>query len=298
MFEGWFYHEDFMREITNMIDVSRTLFSMETRSVSEIAIIVDPDSMYYVNKNSSLNEILLNYQRAELAYIGAPYEIYSSCDVDKIDTNQYKMYIFLDQLKKNSHVDAFIDGLKEKDKVLLFVYGYNVWDEEYDVTCMNQALGITLEENPNPEDTIVLSDTDEVIGAKTNTPIRCFAITDDVYTLGYYKNSKKVALGYKQDGSSIIGFSGLGSLKAPAIREFMNLAHIHQYTTNAETIVYVSNIVLGIYHREKTDALIYLPEDATYVDVYNNNQEYISHNGVLNVPYDDCRAKLLVKKYR
>ncbi len=295
MFEGWFYHEDFMREITNMITISKTLFSRKMRSVSEIAVIVDPDSMYYVNKNSLLNEMLLNNQRTELAYIGAPYEMFSSCDVDRIDVNQYKLYIFLDQLKKKRQIDRFVEILREKEKVLLFAYGYNILDREYDITCMSNDIGFSLQENPSLEDEIVLSNKESIIGAKVHVPTRCFAVAEDISALGYYKNSKKVALGYKKEGKAIIGFSGLGSMSASAIREFMNLAHVHQYTTNSDTIVYVNNVVLGVYHREKIDAQISLAEDGTYVDVFNDNKEYCSQNKVLCVPYEGCRAKLLVK---
>ena len=297
MFEGWFYHEDFMREITNMISISQKLFAAGCQSVSEIAVVVDSESMYYVNKNSSLNSILFNNQRAELAYIGAPYDIFSSCDVDKIDSSQYKLYIFLDQLKKDKKVDKFVHKLKDRGKMLLFVYAYNIIDEDYDVARMSRELGIRLKENPMPEDTIILSDKEHTVGAFTCAERTCFAINDDITILGHYKNSKEAAFGYQKEGTSITGFAGLGSLTAPALRKIMDLAGVYQYTTSSDVVVYVNNVMLGVYHRKTVDAVICLPEDETFVDLYNDNKEYISQDGLLHIPYDNCRAKLLVKKH-
>lgn len=304
MFEGWFYHEQFMEEITNMISISEKLLAVGYRSVSEIAVIVDPESMYYVNKNSGLNSILFNDQRQELAYIGAPYEIISSCDVDKIDLNQYKLFIFLDQLKKNEKVDAFIRKLKDNGKTLLFVYAYNIIDQKYDISCMSRDLGINLKENPLPEDTFMLTDTsllkesemDHRVGAKTCAERSCFAIDDDVTVLGYYKNSGEPAFGYKRERACITAFAGLGSLTAPALREIMTLSGVYKYTTSSDAVIYVNNVMLGVYHRNQTDIEIHLPQDEVYVDLYNGNREYTSHNGLLRLSYDNCRAKFLVKK--
>ena len=90
MFQGWFYNKKLMTEITGMVKASKLLFSAGYRSVSEIAVIVDPESMYFINKNSRMNTILLGDQRGELSLIGAPYDIFSSCDMKNIDTTQYK----------------------------------------------------------------------------------------------------------------------------------------------------------------------------------------------------------------
>lgn len=299
MFEGWFYHERFMKEIANMISISRKLFAAGCHSISEIAVLVDPESMYYVNKNSSLNSILLNNQRAELAYIGAPYDIFSSCDADKIDLKQYKLVIFLDQLKKNKKIDKFVSELKTAGKTLLFVYAYNIIDRDYNVSRMSRELGIRLKENPLPEDTIMLTNAvqeENHIGAKACAERSSFAIDDNITVLGRYKNSGEAAFGYKKEDSHITAFAGLGSLTASALRKIMTLAGVYQYTTSSDAIVYVNDRMLGIYHRKTVDTVINLPQDEIYVDIYNGDKEYSSYNGRLNIPYDNCRAKFLVKK--
>jgi hypothetical protein len=268
------------------------LFKQEYKSVSEIAIIVDPESLYYVNKNSYLNTILFRNQRPNWAYMGAPYDIFSSCDIDLIDKTQYKCFIFMDQFKKNQKSDSFIEELKTLGKTLLFIYAYNVIDEQYDVQKMSEELGIQLIENPNAENTMILNDGVESVMGHAKT---CFAIDEDIPTLGYYKESGKAAFGYKKDGDAIVAFSGFPNMQHEAVREILQLAGVHIYTESADAIVYVSNAVLGIYHREEKDAVIHVPEDGTYVDLFDGEKTYVSEDKCIFVPYDNNRGKLLKK---
>ena len=292
MLEGWFYDDTLMGEITNMISISQELFKEPYKSVSEVAIIVDPESLYYVNKNSYLNTILFRNQRPNWAYMGAPYDVFSSCDIDMIDRNQYKCFIFMDQFKKNPKSDAFIDELKKLGKALLFVYAYNVIDKKYDVEKMSSDLGIRLTENPVAENTMILNDGVESVMGHAKT---CFAIDEEIPTLGYYKNSGKAAFGYKKEGDAVVAFSGFPNMQHEAVREILKLAGVHIYTESADAIVYVSNAVLGVYHREQKDAVIHVPEDGEYIDLFNNRKKYVSENGCIYIPYDNHRGKLLKK---
>ncbi|MBO4490457.1 MAG: hypothetical protein J5944_03745 [Lentisphaeria bacterium] len=65
------------------------------KDVCEIAMIVDPDSTYYLNQNHpDVPEINLG-TRNKLNLIGAPFEVYSFNDIPKIEKlQQYKLVIF------------------------------------------------------------------------------------------------------------------------------------------------------------------------------------------------------------
>ncbi|MDD5603187.1 MAG: hypothetical protein PHG48_03755, partial [Eubacteriales bacterium] len=104
MFEGWFYSKGLMDEIKKEIDAGDRLLDkgLSMASVAEIAVFVEgAESLYYVDKNAGLNTDLLSSQREGLARMGAPFDVYSICDIDNpgIDHNRYKVYIFLDQFK-------------------------------------------------------------------------------------------------------------------------------------------------------------------------------------------------------
>lgn len=76
----------------------------------------------------------------------------------------------------------------------------------------------------------------------------------------------------------------------------MPLAGVHTYSENDDTLAYVNQIMVGIYHRKEKDAVIDLPQDGTYVDMMNGHQEYVSRAGMLHIPFGGIRAKMLVKK--
>lgn len=291
MLEGWFYHKDMMAEITRMIQISYRLFTLGYRSASEIAVIADPESMYYINKNSEMNTILLGNQRQALARLGAPYDIFSSCDVQKIDVTQYKLFIFLDQFKANPMVDGFVANLKQAKKTLLFVYAYNFIDKTGHVENISRALGFYVEKNPCPEDTVLSSNG---ILWSAAAPKPCFAIQEDITILGRYQNSQKPAFGYKEENGAIVAFAGLGSISHTALAPLLKIAGVHQYATNA--VIYANHAMLGIYHLEEADTVLSLPKDEVYIDLFNENREYTSKNRQIRLPYTHGRAKLLITK--
>lgn len=293
MFQGWFYNKKLMTEITGMVKASKLLFSAGYRSVSEIAVIVDPESMYFINKNSRMNTILLGDQRGELSLIGAPYDIFSSCDIKNIDTTQYKFFIFLDQFKVNPAADAFIAKLKDAGKAMLFVYAYNILDTKYDIAQMSKALGFNIIENPYQEDTIYLCN-----GSSWTTcaPKPCLAIAEDITVLGWYQNSKKAAFGYKKEKNALLAFSGLGTVSHAALTLLLKEAGVHQYTTSDEAVIYANHAMLGIYHLQERDMVLRLPYDSIFVDLFNGRREYVSKNCCLTIPYSQQRAKLFLKK--
>lgn len=240
-----------------------------------------------------MNTILLGDQRGELSLIGAPYDIFSSCDIKNIDTTQYKFFIFLDQFKVNPAADAFIAKLKDAGKAMLFVYAYNILDTKYDIAQMSKALGFNIIENPYQEDTIYLCN-----GSSWTTcaPKPCLAIAEDITVLGWYQNSKKAAFGYKKEKNALLAFSGLGTVSHAALTLLLKEAGVHQYTTSDEAVIYANHAMLGIYHLQERDMVLRLPYDSIFVDLFNGRREYASKNCCLTIPYSQQRAKLFLKK--
>ena len=93
MFGGWFSNPLLMGEISTMITAANTCYHRKRDHIAEIAIFGDPESMYQVNKNSGLNNLIFDRQRNEWSYLGAPYDLYSACDYENIDVSKYKLFI-------------------------------------------------------------------------------------------------------------------------------------------------------------------------------------------------------------
>ena len=297
MFGGWFYDERFMDEIGNMVKITEKLSALPYDTDSEIAVVADPEAMYYVNKNSKLNEMLFKFQKAGLSELGAPYDLVSACDIERLDSPKYKLIIFLDQFLKNGKADETIEKLRKDKKTLLFLYAHNIVDEKgsFSISGMNASLGFTLFKNPYAEDTVVL---DSGNTFQTKWKRECFAIeeTDTLTVLGRYETSGKAAYGYvKQDGA-VTAFAGLGMLNGDAFAPILELAGVHRYAVSNEVAIYASSQMLGVYHRQKADAIIRIKDGGcVLVDLFSD-KEYVADGNSLIVPYDNSRAKLLVKK--
>ncbi len=298
MFGGWFYDERLMAEIQNMIAITERALTLDHRSVSEVAVVADPESMYYVNKNCSLNEMLLRWQRAGLSEMGAPYDLYSACDIPQIDPDRYKLVIFLDAFRQTDACDALVKKLRESGKTVLFLYAHNLIgaDGRFDHSQMERALGVPIEQNTCHEDTVLLRG-----GGSFATAWRrpCYAICpkEGLTVLGSYEKSGRAAFGYVcGENGSHIAFSGMGCLNGEALAPLLTLAGVHRYAQSAAAAVYLNTDLLGVYHRAEKDLTLYpVGEDGDWLDLFDGGI-YAQTGGVLQIPYQNNRAKLLVKK--
>jgi hypothetical protein len=92
MFGGWFDSPSLMAEIKHMREIGDR-FGRDSQMKAQVAVLVDPDSMYYVDGQSELAHLVLSPQRSELSRMGAPWEIYSLADLPRLDTSRFRMII-------------------------------------------------------------------------------------------------------------------------------------------------------------------------------------------------------------
>lgn len=289
MFEGWFYSDEMMGAITHMIDIQKDITKMKHESVAEILVIAEGDSLYGVNKNAELNTLLLGKQRNGLNRMGAPYDIYSICDVDKIDIDKYKLVILLDEF--NIENTAFINKLKANNRTILWIYapdyinngikgikdatGINVCQFDADEASVKTPFG-DLSYNPLQE----------------KLPKPLFYIDETVSSLGTYNNTNKTAIGMKKFDNWTSIYSAIGDLSGSVLRDIAKKAGVRIYCDDDTTPVYISNILKGVYALE--DAVIYV-DDGEYCDLFTG-ATYTAENGKLYLPKTEMASKLLVKK--
>lgn len=297
MFGGWFYDNRFMDEISNMVSITNRLFEKGYSNTSEICFIADPESMYHVNKTSKLNEMLLMLQRQGLSQIGAPYDLYTACDIESIDYSKYKFIIFADSFKITESQRRVIEKLQSEKKALLFIYGADCVDEngEINLEKSNDLLDMKLCVNPSEEQEIF---TDTQSFSCFSQSFSCFAIDEDpkITVVARYKNSSKTAIGYtKNEVGTITAFSGLGNLDGYILREFARLSGVHLYGNDDNNALYISHDFIGVYHKKDCDCFITLRdnEHTSWTDLFENKQ-YTAKDNVLHIPYDGIRAKLLI----
>ena len=305
MFEGWYYEDELMEEIKKCTSLAKELSVLPHKNVAEIAVIVDAESHYYVNKNAHINQELVDRQRGELSKIGAPYDIYSSCSLDKIDFTQYKLVIFLTQFKANEKYTEIINQKIKKDgRTVMWSYAPYYVGEEISLDGVEAMTEMRLAKLSSPEMTITSNDTLFGFSFPKDTMFYVQLEGDDFFTitepntevLGRYQIGWRPGLVRKNCGDYSTVFCGAGPVANSVLREIARSAGVHLYVENDANVAYVNGSMIGIYHRKYKDATVFVKEDGTYKDMYTGVR-YTTENKVLNLPYSKTSmAKLLIKE--
>lgn len=280
MFEGWFYSEEMMNNIRDMIVISKRLTKCKQESVAEIAVIASGEALYGVSKNSNLNTKLLGRQRNGLARMGAPYDVYSAGDMQGVDLNQYKLFIFLDAFEMKQEQRDIIQELKHMGKTFLWMYAPVYLQGGLDA--LNETVGMQVE---------LL--TENVHGVNCEAELLSeplFCIDDnEAISLAEYDNGKS-AIAYKELDTYISVYSAVGNLGGEVLRKIAKIAGVHIYSESAP--VYINSCITGVY--SVTDVELSLKEDGIYKDLFTG-AEYKTENKKLYVPANKMASKLLVK---
>ncbi len=285
MFEGWFYSDEMMAAIKKMINIQTCLTAHQNESVAEILVIAEGESLFGVNKSSQINTNHLYLQRNGLNRMGAPYDCYSICDVDRIDISRYKLIIFLCSFDIEN--TAFVDKLKESGKTVLWIYAPGYMN--HGITGINNITNINIEAFEGEE-----TEVSTPFGTHKYhfLPKPLFRINDDVTVLGTYQNSENIAIGIKECDGFCSVYSAVGNLNGSILREIARKAGVHIYSQSDDMPVYISSLVKGVYSLDEAEIFV---EDGEYIDLFTD-KIYTSQNGKLYIPKQEAASKLLVKK--
>ncbi len=289
MFEGWFYSEEMMGNIRDMIRIAQKYAKQPQKSISEVLVIASGEALYGVNKNSGLNTLCLGKQREGLARMGAPYDLYSMCDLEKISLEQYKLVIFLDAFALNHEKRQYInERIKTGGRTVLWIYAPDYISGG--LAAMQGLTDMNIVQFIGEEDTV---DTHYGALKYQELPQPRFFIEDhDVIPLGIYENSEKIALGAKKFCHYTSCYSAVGNLSGSVLRAVAESAGVHIYTSGGEP-VYVNSLFLGVYAR--ADVTLTVKEDGLYQDVFTS-AVYEAADNKLCLPYKETASRLLIKK--
>ncbi len=286
MFNGWFASKEMMESIAQMISIQKQLSNYPQKSVSEILVIASGEALYGVNKNSGLNLACLSKQRGGLARMGAPYDVYSMCDISNVDMDKYKLVIFLDAFEMNTPLRTFAEQLKISGKTVLWIYAPDYVSGG--ISAMQSITDINIVQLIGEEDSV---DTHEgkLVYDKLPQP-RFFIEDNDVMPLGVYPNTEKVAIGMKRFSDYTSIYSAVGNLSGAVLRNIARLAGVHIYCDDDAACVYVNSKVIGVYALEDTTVSV---PDGTYKNMFNG-ETFKTENGKLFIPAGQYASKLLV----
>lgn len=93
MFGGWYDDPALLSPIGQMRALWDRWAGHEGASVDQVALVVDPGSMFYVGGDASLVRGCLGQQRNALGRLGAPYAIYSTGDLEAVQWDAYRLVV-------------------------------------------------------------------------------------------------------------------------------------------------------------------------------------------------------------
>jgi hypothetical protein len=92
MFGGWFDDPLVMANMKKMTAISER-FADTGPGKAEVAVLVDADSMYYVDGHCPLADSLLRKLQFAMFAAGVPWRCYSLADLPKLDTSPLKVVV-------------------------------------------------------------------------------------------------------------------------------------------------------------------------------------------------------------
>ena len=144
MVGGWFNGKEMMQTIQRGHEIWQKHKDKNYKSVAEIALIADPQSAMYLNDfNPRVNKI---YPRSRnvLNKVGAPFDVYSFNDIDRVDMSQYKLFVFPATFKMdNQRMQSLQKHVLKDGKTALFMYAPAIINEHsLDVKNVKKFVGV------------------------------------------------------------------------------------------------------------------------------------------------------------
>lgn len=277
-FGGYYYADELMEEVENIVRVKNQLADVEMKSVSEIAVFADIDSMFNLYEFSGLSKDLNVSIPDELGRIGAPYDIYTFGDIDdpKLDLSQYKLFIFLNTYVISEEKRAFIDkNIKCNGNTILWYYAPGYIDEkDFSLDRMAEVTGMNIQIKESNESLVKYADLSFGFSEKIGPLF--YIDDDDVTAVAEYQETKEPAIGYKKDNDFTVYYSAVGNTPYQLLREIATSAGIHIYYEGKDP-VYVNNAVFGIHAVAGGEYTFNFPKECQLLELFEGG-EFVSVN--------------------
>ena len=151
MFGGWFDDPGMMAEIKHMTQLAER-FAETGPGRCEVAMLVDADSMYYVNGRTELGDTVIRKLQFALFKTGVPWRCHSLADLPKLDMSPFKVVILPNLFAVTPEKRKWLDEkvLRQKKHVVTVFAPGIITDGRYDVANLGKLTGIPVERLGKP----------------------------------------------------------------------------------------------------------------------------------------------------
>ena len=292
MLEGWFYDDGVMAEVAQLAEKSEALMKLERHSVSRIAVFTSCESLYYVNKMSRLNSEVICNQRGGLAQMGAPYDLFSMNDLDRVDPDKYKLFIFLDAIYLTDSQREYINRvLKGGGRSLLLIGACDyVSDDDISLDRVSALAEMDIGILETEETTV--NAMDSAYGYEKPKAPTMYVRDEKAECLGTYEVSGKCALARKKLADCTVYYSALGNISHNVLRRIARKAGVHIYADNG-IATYVNSGCVGVYNTKDAFTTVTLPAEGTFRELFTG-KIYSTKNKEITLPTGESPAQMLI----
>lgn len=291
MFDGWFRSEAMMNAVQNMVNITDLLSEKNVTSVAEVAVFAEGESMYRVRKSSDLATVCLSDIRRTLGECGVAYDLYSIGDIENIENDSYKLYIFLNQYDlPDATMEYIYNKVKKSGKTILWMYapGY-VNQGVLSGKRLSQIVGMNIISNDVQPGRLLYKK--ECVDYPLAAPY--FSVFDNtVNILSCFENGTVAAAWKEIEGYKSV-YVAACNLPAELLRDIAKIAGVFVYSDVNKVYVYPNSNSIGVYNGTDQDANIHVPQSGIYRDLICGEM-YKTENNLLNLYKRDMRAFLLV----
>ncbi len=293
MFDGWFRSAGMMSAVSKMIKITDDLSLIPTKSVAQIAVFAEGESMYRARKSSNLASICLSDIRRTLAECGAPYDLYTIADIAVASDNRYKLYIFVNQYDIPSETrEIIINECKRKGKTVLWLYAPNYANNgNCNIKNISEIIDMNVVLSKKRTAGLIYKD------SKYEYPLSApyFSVCDkNTENVAFYEDGT-VAVAQKHINNFTSVYCATCNLPSELLRQIAENAGVFIYAKNPLVYTYANSSAIGVYNACGGDTEIYLLQDGEYYDCICD-ETLVCTNGVMKIRKRDINAYLLRKK--
>lgn len=141
---GWLDSRELQEEIRLLNETNKRLRQRESRSVSQVLLVMDEDSIHCTRPNFSFHRDVIHHTGSVIKECGVPIDFYRLKDLGEMDLSRYKMVVFLNAFRGEALAEA-LEKLPP-DRYVLFNYAPGILSAAFGLGTVERLTGFRLGE--------------------------------------------------------------------------------------------------------------------------------------------------------
>ncbi len=298
---GWYDSPELLREVALIEKTIADLRTQPAKSIAEILLVTDEESMYYHSCSRQLNLAMTDIVR-NTNLCGAPSDMYRLSDLKSLDLEQYKLIIFLETFKLNLKSWKQIKTRIPEHATLLWNYAPGIRNPEFALENIKSITGFEVKEKAAcspmellPESESLLAGSSslkpEIPENSTGYPLLEIVAEAGTQVLARY-NDGACAVASKLCGRHNVIYSVLPFFSPDHLRRIAVAAGCHMYAP-VDCTVYGDSRFIAVFPRSSINSQLHLKKLADFIDA--GNGECFKQTNIIPLKLDAKRHKFFVK---